>query len=75
MTVPLLLLFGGFIFVAGFGLGTAVSSLTLRRRERQLRGRIRALNSARRYLHRYGIDLPAWIASVDDEQRLALRPR
>jgi hypothetical protein len=69
MTTPLLVLFGGFVFVAGFGLGVAVSRWALRQWEQRLRYKARAIESARRYLRRQGIDLPTWVVSIVDEER------
>jgi hypothetical protein len=69
MTTPLFVLVGGLVFAIGFGLGSAVFTLVLRQRERQLSIKIKAVESARRYLHRLGVDLPAWVASASDQER------
>lgn len=69
MTGPLFVLVGGLVFAVGFALGSAVFSLILRQRERQLRIKIKAVESARRYLLRHGVDLPAWVVSVTDRDR------
>jgi hypothetical protein len=66
---PLLLLVGGLVFAIGFALGSAVFALVLRQRERQLSIKIKAVESARRYLHRHGIDVSAWVASTVDRER------
>jgi hypothetical protein len=69
ITGPLLLLVGGSVFAIGFAVGTAVFTLVLRQRERQLRIKIKAVESARRYLLRHDVHLPAWVVSVTDQDR------
>jgi hypothetical protein len=78
MTMPLLVLVGGLVFAIGFALGSAVFALVLRQRERQLSIKIKAVESARRYLHRHGVHLSAWVASAIDQEReirIIKRPR
>jgi hypothetical protein len=78
MTTPLLVLVGGLVFAIGFALGSAVFALVLRQRERQLSIKIKAVESARRYLRRHGIDVSAWVASTVDREReirIIERPR
>jgi hypothetical protein len=69
MTTPLLVLVGGLVFAIGFALGSAFFSLVLRERGRQLNIKIKAVESARLYLLRHGVHLPAWVASVVDLNR------
>lgn len=69
MPTPLFVILGGLVFVVGFALGSAVFSLIMRERERQLTIKIRAIEAARRYLLRHGVHLPAWVASVADQDR------
>ena len=78
MTGPLFVLVGGSVFAIGFALGSAVFTLVLRQQQRRLSIKIKAVESARLYLLRYGIHLPAWVAAVVDlnrEIRIIKQPR
>ena len=74
MPTSLVVIVSGIAFVGGFTVGSAVFSRALRQRERRLTNKAKAIESARRYLLRHGIDLPTWVASVVDQERPARRP-
>ena len=61
--VPLFLIAGGFIFVAGFFLGWQVVSVVLDKRERQLAVEREALNAMWSRLRvRFGVDRAVFLA-------------
>ncbi|KOX34995.1 hypothetical protein ADK67_00015 [Saccharothrix sp. NRRL B-16348] len=67
-------LVGCAVFALGFLLGAQVSDRVVRGREQRIRKERRALHEIRRYLlERHGIELPAWISEVADEEHSGRR--
>lgn len=69
MPTPLFILLTGLAFLLGFAAGSAVFAYVLRQREQRVSTKIKAIEAVRRYLHRHGIELAAWVASVVDRER------
>lgn len=75
ITTTVLVLVGGSGFAAGFVTGQAVFSLLLRRRERRLAVKIKAVEAARLALHRQGVELDAWVVDAIDREQQAAKQR
>lgn len=69
MLTPVLVIIYGLLFCIGFAAGAAVFARVLQQREQRLTAKVKAVESARLYLRRHGIELPAWVASVVDRER------
>ncbi|MEC3976227.1 hypothetical protein [Amycolatopsis sp. H20-H5] len=66
---PLSVLVGGLAFAGGFVTGTTVFRWALRRQAQRVALKLRAIESARLYLHERGVELAAWVADLADRER------